>query len=133
MKKLLIAALMLFASLPAFADRADDILSGDGEALCYATAKWYHAGAMSKIGGYARKFEPMTPMHLEMLEHQIPLPKDAMYVPEWDSMTDNEQKFLSERVLAGYDAAAEGKWTDNEQASKAANDLFNDCMAKLGK
>src|SRR6185295_3908250 len=82
------------------------------------------------MNGHARKLTAMTPTIVELMEHHEPLPKDAMYVPEFDSLTDREKQWMSTNVLLGYDEAAKHKDLTDEQAVKMTQTVFEGCMYK---
>lgn len=111
------------------ADRVDVIENMSDMDYCSVVADQFYAGALAQIGGSARKLTALTPVVVEMLEHGMPIPKDAMYVPEFDSLTDREKSWMATNVLLGYDEAAKVKATD-EQAKKMTQTLFESCMYK---
>lgn len=124
---LLLLGLSLFTQ--ARADRVDTIEAMSDMDYCSVVADQFYAGALAQINGSARVLTALTPVVVEMLEHGMPIPKDAMYVPEFDSLTDREKQWMATNVLLGYDEAAKVKATD-EQAKKMTQTLFEGCMYK---
>lgn len=127
MKHILFAVLLLLSSF-AYADRADDIVAGPAEDFCSIARNWYRAGIRNQMYGSKREFKEMNPAMIELLEHKVPLPKDGMYVPEWNGMTDKERSMLSFYVLSGYDASAEHGGFTNEEIDTGTKEYYDSCM-----
>lgn len=112
------------------ADRVDIIENMPDMDYCTVVADQFHAGALSQIGGSARKLTALTPMVVEIIEHGGKVPKDAMYVPEFNSLTDREKAWMETNVMEGYDEASKIKDLTDEQAIKMTQKVFEGCMYK---
>lgn len=122
--------IVLFNPGMACADaRLDNMRSMDTEDYCTVVADQFLAGVLNQAYGSAREFKATTPAIVEMVEHGLPLPKDAMYVLEWDDHTPAEKEFLRQHVLEGYDEAAKiGREVTEEEAVEMARAYFSKCM-----
>src|SRR6185295_11003127 len=128
--KLLIAFVLALAVSPVLAVRVDQIEVMSNMDYCAVVADQFYAGVQSQMNGHARKLTAVTPQIGEMMEHHEPLPKDAMYVPEYDSLTEREKQWMATNVLLGYDEAAKVSGLTDEQAIKMTQTVFEGCMYK---
>lgn len=121
------AALVLaFSSVGYAGDRSDYINSLDPEDYCGVVADQYYAGVLGKLYGSVRELKATTAEILENLEHGIPLPKDALYVHNWDQLDDAEKAFVRSHVLKGYDKATPD--LTDEAAQALGQDYFDGCL-----
>ena len=129
MKKLLAIAMLVFSTL-AFADRASDLIAGDDGEYCQASAIWYNAGMRAADAGWkSREFREFT----KDMEGLTELPKDAMFVPEWSTFTDDDKALLTTHVLAGFDDSKKYGKLEPEQISELSQAYFDGCMKHRSK
>jgi hypothetical protein len=110
-------------------DRLDIVLAMDQKDYCEIVADEFYAGVIGKLYGSAREFKPTTKSIIENLEHGIPLPKDALYVVDWDNMSERDKAFVQQHVLLGYDEAAKiGRDLTDEETKAMGKAYFDRCM-----
>ena len=111
-------------------DRLDVVLSMEHKDYCEVVADEFYAGVIGKLYGSAREFKPTTHAIMENLEHGIPLPKDGLYVVDWDKMSDRDKAFVRQHVLLGYDEAAKiGRDLSEEETRAMGQAYYDRCMA----
>lgn len=134
----LITAIFVFAGVMALAqharaDNVDQLEALPDTDYCRVTTDMFYGGATSQIGGHARAIKEATPYILELAKHGQPLPKDAMYAPDWNKLTDREQKYMADLTFLGYDEAAKIPGLTEEQAVKMTQAYFEHCMYERTK
>lgn len=107
-------------------ERSDYINSLEPSEYCEVIADQFYAGVLGKLYGSAREFKHSTPEVLENMEHGIPLPKDGLYVFEWDKLDAAEKAFVRQHVLAGYDKATPD--LTDQDALAMGQAYFDACM-----
>jgi len=130
---LVLALTLPVACAPARADRADDLVQMTDMDYCSTTADMVVGGITSEIAGHKREIRNASAAILEMAEHGIPLPKDAMYVQGWNKMTEHEQEFMKQFTFLGYDQAATNPGLTDEEGMKLAQKYFEACMYQRTK
>lgn len=125
---------VIFVILTARAEdspRLDNVQSMEPREFCTVIADEFLAGAVNQAAGHARNIKLATAEILENAEHGIMPPKDAMYVPDWDKLTDAEKDFVRDHTFTGYDEAEKiGRAVTDDEAWKMAQAYFNQCMAQ---
>src|SRR4051812_42383769 len=123
------AAVLSFNMQAQAGDKLDIVLAMDQKDYCEIVADEFYAGVIGKLYGSAREFKPTTQSIIENLEHGIPLPKDALYVVDWENMSDRDKAFVQEHVLLGYDEAAKiGRELTEDETKAMGQAYFNRCM-----
>src|SRR3954466_868452 len=123
------AAALSFNMQAQAGDKLDIVLAMDQKDYCEIVADEFYAGVIGKLYGSAREFKPTTQSIIENLEHGIPLPKDALYVVDWENMSDRDKAFVQEHVLLGYDEAAKiGRELTEDETKAMGQAYFNRCM-----
>jgi hypothetical protein len=129
-----IGIVMLMFSSFALADRVDTLETWPIKEYCSQLTEFFNEGAESNVGGFARKISPVTPEVLELAEHNKPLPRESMWVFEWNQLNDRERAFMSAIVFEGWDAVESLKnkdvVVDNNVVSKMSQIYFEGCVAK---
>lgn len=129
-KKAVGIALMLFSTF-AMADRIDELNGYNIQEYCSVTTRFFHGGADGNKSGYARKLGQVRPEFYEYLEHHVPLPKDSMWVTEWDQLSKKEQDFMAGITFEGWDAVQEFKNKDIvPDVDRMTQTYFEGCLAK---
>jgi hypothetical protein len=124
------SALLTFNMSAQAGDRLDIVLSMEHEDYCGVIADQFLAGILGELYGSARKLKASTPQIMENLEHGIPLPKDALYVTDWEKLSDRDKAFVEEHVLRGYDEAAKiGRELAENETRAMAQAYFDRCMS----
>jgi hypothetical protein len=123
----------LISCSPARADRVDDLNAFDMISYCQATAQMYHGGADSNATGFARVIRQMpVEFVVEYLEHMLPLPKDAMWIMQWDQLKDREKAFMTKIVFEGWDKVQEikdsGVKVPDDYVNQITETYFNRCL-----
>jgi hypothetical protein len=124
-----VCATLLSFNMPAQADRLDIVMAMDQKDYCGIVADQFYAGIIGKVYGAAREFKPATPDIIEKMEHGVPLPKDALYVIDWEELSDRDKSFVLEHVLLGYDEAAKiGRQLTEDETRAMGQAYFDSCM-----
>lgn len=135
MKKYIAALLLFMVSCgPVYADRLDILEAAPNVDYCTVSADMFLAGLRSQSAGHAKVIKEASPNMISHAQHGYPVPKDAMYVPEWDSLTDNERGFVEKNVFSGWDESSKiGRPVTEEEALMMAQTMFNNCMYERTK
>lgn len=129
MMRLLIVAAILMLLLPALlhaGQRMDYINTLEPADYCEVVADQFYAGALGRLYGSVRELKASTPAIIESLEHGLPLPKDGLYVLDWDKLDAIERAFVARHVLGGYDRATPDM--DETQVLALAQAHYDACM-----
>lgn len=130
---LAISAALCFAA-PAKADRLDTLNTYDVRAYCDVTTRFFNGGADGNKTGHARKISQVRPEFYEYLEHHVPLPKNSMWVTEWDSLSKVEQAFMEGITFEGWDAYEEFKKHNvDPDVELMTQTYFEGCLEKRTK
>ena len=116
----------------AFADRVDILESMTDKDYCSVVADQFYAGVQSQQSGHKRELRHASKEILELAEHGQ-LPKDAMYVPEWDELSDRDKAFITQNVMDGYDEAGKIPQLTEEMGLKMGQAVFERCMYERTK
>lgn len=135
MKKYIFTLLLFIAGCgPVYADRLDILEAAPNIDYCSISSDQFKSGAVAQAAGHARVIEEANYAIKELAEHGLPLPKRAMFVPEWNSLTDNERNFVTNNAFSGWDEAAKiGRPITEEEAQKMAQTVFEKCMYERTK
>src|SRR5579859_3443411 len=120
--------------IPAHAEdspRLENIESMEPREFCTVVADEFLAGAVNQAAGHAREIRLASAEILENVEHGVMPSKEAMYVPEWDKLTEAEQDFVRVHTFTGYDEAAKiGRPVTDEEAWAMAQAYFRKCVTE---
>lgn len=120
----LCGALVLTFQPRAMADRLDQLEGYPTVEYCKQITGMFNAGAWAKVGGFARIIKPVDATIIELIEHKMPLPKTAIWAPEWHTLNEREQEFMQKHVFMGYDAGA----TDEDEVDALSQKFFEACL-----
>lgn len=126
-----IAALLLFMSScgPVYADRLDTLEAAPDVDYCTISADQFVSAIKAHTAGHARLIKEASPNIIHHAQEGFGVPKDAMYVPEWNSLTEKERGFVEKNVFSGWDEAAKiGRPVTDDEAMMMAQTMFNKCI-----
>ena len=122
---LLVALFGMICFVPqARADRLDVLDSYPTPEYCKQVAGMFYSGALSKVHGHARIIKAADQKIMAMMEHRLPLPKDAIYATQWLELNDREREFMTLHVFLGYDSGA----NDEDEAAAITQAFFESCV-----
>lgn len=135
MKWLYVLAVLVFlVTVEARADRVDSLESRSVTDYCMQKAEFFHGGVNGFLYGRARKVSQPTPEIIELFEHGVPMPKDSMWVVEWNQLTDREKAFMEKVIFEGWDEAK--KLSDSgtkPDIDRMTQTYFEGCLYKRTK
>jgi hypothetical protein len=91
---------------------------------CKQVTGMYYSGAISKVHGFARQIKPADAKIIAMIEHKKPLPREAIWAVQWETMNEREKEFMTYYVFSGYDSGVETE----EDAAVKAQGFFESCV-----
>ena len=106
------------------ADRIDILETYPTVEYCKQVTGMFYSGALSRVNGHARIIKPADQNIMAMIEHKLPLPKDAIYATQWETLNDREKEFMTLHVFLGYDSNPE----DEDEAASIAQKFFESCV-----
>lgn len=106
------------------ADRLDLLETYPTVEYCKQVTGMFYSGAVSKVNGHARVIKDADDRITAAIEHRLPLPKDAIWAPQWQDLNEREQEFMSRHVFMGYDSGA----TDEDEAAVITQKFFEACV-----
>lgn len=132
MKKLIFTILMLFSSI-SFANRIDSLNAGTDMDYCGTTAEFFFRGADARFHGFARGLRELPKEYYSLLELGADkLPRESMWVINWNDLTPEEQTFMGDIAYQGWDAVDDlikkNVKLDNEIVEGLGQTYFNGCM-----
>lgn len=120
----LIGVFVLLVSPQARADRIDILDTYPTIEYCKQVTGMFYSGAVSRVNGYARIIKPADGRIIELIEHRMPLPKEAIWATQWDTMNEREKEFMTQHVFMGYDSGAGSE----DEAAVIAQKFFESCV-----
>lgn len=128
MKKFLLALAFSLFSLSALADRADDVLQLTDPDYCSFAANQYFLGARSQAVGFGRAIDDLSPGIIELAEHGVPVPTDAMHVMEWDKYNDHEKWLIETHLYRGWDDSKAAGGMKDDAINEKAQEYYDACI-----
>lgn len=102
----IVAAAFVFL-LPLFsrADVVGQLDRGGVQLYCVNAASVFDQGTWARSIGIARDLKQSPPGLPTRTASADEVPKESMYHPDWDQLTERDQAFFQKHIFAGYDAA----------------------------
>lgn len=111
-------------------DRVNILKTRPIQEQCEVRGRLYYEGLLAKSSGFPRAVRELSPADIESLEHSGALPdKSSMVMPGYNSMNENEKRFVDMLLFGGWDAGVRGE--SDESVNAKAQSYFEQCLQDL--